>query len=188
MWKLDNKEILNSLEQIISKEEIKQNEPMKNHTSFKIGGPAEFYIKIKSVEELRKILEFAKNENIKVTIIGNGSNVLVPDEGIKGIVIKTNLKDINIENKDSKNVEVTVNDAVPIGFLAQKLLKEEITGFEELSGIPGTIGGAILMNAGAHGKEMKDIVTEIVAMDYDGKMYKFTNEEGECVEFNVLVI
>ena len=176
---MDNKEILNSLEQIISKEEIKQNEPMKNHTSFKIGGPAEFYIKIKSVEELRKILEFAKNENIKVTIIGNGSNVLVPDEGIKGIVIKTNLKDINIENKDSKNVEVTVNDAVPIGFLAQKLLKEEITGFEELSGIPGTIGGAILMNAGAHGKEMKDIVTEIVAMDYDGKMYKFTNEEAE---------
>ena len=79
---MDNKEILNSLEQIISKEEIKQNEPMKNHTSFKIGGPAEFYIKIKSVEELRKILEFAKNENIKVTIIGNGSNVLVPDEGI----------------------------------------------------------------------------------------------------------
>lgn len=176
---MDNKEILNSLEQIISKEEIKQNEPMKNHTSFKIGGPAEFYIKIKSVEELRKILEFAKNENIKVTIIGNGSNVLVPDEGINGIVIRTNLKDINIENKDSKNVEVTVSDAVPIGFLAQKLLKEEITGFEELSGIPGTIGGAILMNAGAHGKEMKDIVTEIVAMDYDGKMYKFTNEEAE---------
>lgn len=176
---MDNKEILNSLEQIISKEEIKQNEPMKNHTSFKIGGPAEFYIKIKSVEELRKILEFAKNENIKVTIIGNGSNVLVPDEGINGIVIRTNLKDINIENKNEDNVEVTVNDAVPIGFLAQKLLKEEITGFEELSGIPGTIGGAILMNAGAHGKEMKDIVTEIVAMDYDGKMYKFTNEEAE---------
>ena len=176
---MDNKEILNSLEQIISKEEIKQNEPMKNHTSFKIGGPAEFYIKIKSVEELRKILEFAKNENIKVTIIGNGSNVLVPDEGINGIVIRTNLKDINIENKNEDNIEVTVNDAVPIGFLAQKLLKEEITGFEELSGIPGTIGGAILMNAGAHGKEMKDIVTEIVAMDYDGKMYKFTNEEAE---------
>ena len=160
---MDNKEILNSLEQIISKEEIKQNEPMKNHTSFKIGGPA----------------EFAKNENIKVTIIGNGSNVLVPDEGINGIVIRTNLKDINIENKNEDNIEVTVNDAVPIGFLAQKLLKEEITGFEELSGIPGTIGGAILMNAGAHGKEMKDIVTEIVAMDYDGKMYKFTNEEAE---------
>ena len=172
-------EIVKSLENIISKDLIKTNEPMKNHTSFKIGGPAEIYIKITSIEELQKILEFAKRENIKITILGNGSNVLVSDKGIKGIVIKTNLKDINIENKDSKNVEVTVSDAVPIGFLAQKFLKEEITGFEELSGIPGTIGGAILMNAGAHGKEIKDIVTEVTAMDYNGKIFNFTNEEAE---------
>ena len=172
-------EIVKSLENIISKDLIKTNEPMKNHTSFKIGGPAEIYIKITSIEELQKVLEFAKKENVKITILGNGSNVLVSDKGIKGIVIKTNLKDINIENKDSKNVEVTVSDAVPIGFLAQKFLKEEITGFEELSGIPGTIGGAILMNAGAHGKEIKDIVTEVTAMDYNGKIFNFTNEEAE---------
>ena len=172
-------EIAKSLENIISKDLIKTNEQMKNHTSFKIGGPAEIYIKITSIEELQKVLEFAKRENIKITILGNGSNVLVSDKGIKGIVIKTNLKDINIENKDSKNVEVTVSDAVPIGFLAQRFLKEEITGFEELSGIPGTIGGAILMNAGAHGKEIKDIVTEVTAMDYNGKIFNFTNEEAE---------
>ena len=176
---MESAEIVKSLENIISKDLIKTNEPMKNHTSFKIGGPAEIYIKITSIEELQKVLEFAKRENIKITILGNGSNVLVSDKGIKGIVIKTNLKDINIENKDSKNVEVTVNDAVPIGFLAQKFLKEEITGFEELSGIPGTIGGAILMNAGAHGKEIKDIVTEVTAMDYNGKIFNFTNEEAE---------
>ena len=176
---MESAEIVKSLENIISKDLIKTNEPMKNHTSFKIGGPAEIYIKITSIEELQKILEFAKKENIKITILGNGSNVLVSDKGIKGIVIKTNLKDINIENKDSKNVEVTVSDAVPIGFLAQRFLKEEITGFEELSGIPGTIGGAILMNAGAHGKEIKDIVTEVTAMDYNGKIFNFTNEEAE---------
>ena len=152
---------------------------MKNHTSFKIGGPAEIYIKITSIEELQKVLEFAKKENIKITILGNGSNVLVSDKGIKGIVIRTNLKEINIKNKNSKNVEVIVNDAVPIGFLAQKFLKEEITGFEELSGIPGTIGGAVLMNAGAHGKEIKDIVTEVTAMDYNGKIFNFTNKEAE---------
>ena len=172
-------EIVKSLENIISKDLIKTNEPMKNHTSFKIGGPAEIYIKITSIEELQKVLEFAKKENVKITILGNGSNVLVSDKGINGIVIKTNLKEINIENKDSENVEVTVNDAVPIGFLAQKFLKEEITGFEELSGIPGTIGGAILMNEGAHGKEIKDIVTEVTAMDYNGKIFNFTNEEAE---------
>ncbi len=176
---MESAEIVKSLENIISKDLIKTNEPMKNHTSFKIGGPAEIYIKITSIEELQKVLEFAKRENIKITILGNGSNVLVSDKGIKGIVIKTNLKDINIENKDSKNVEVTVSDAVPIGFLAQKFLKEEITGFEELSGIPGTIGGAILMNAGAHGKEIKDIVTEVTAMDYNGRIFNFTNEEVE---------
>lgn len=176
---MESAEIVKSLENIISKDLIKTNEPMKNHTSFKIGGPAEIYIKITSIEELQKILEFAKKENIKITILGNGSNVLVSDKGIKGIVIKTNLKEINIENKDSENIEVTVNDAVPIGFLAQKFLKEEITGFEELSGIPGTIGGAILMNAGAHGKEIKDIVTEVTAMDYNGRIFNFTNEEAE---------
>ena len=176
---MENKQILENLEQIISKERIKQNEPMKNHTSFKIGGPAEFYIKITSVKELQKILEFAQKENIKLTILGNGSNVLVSDNGIKGIVIKTNLKEIKIETKGQNKVEITVDDATPIGLLAQKLLKEEITGFEEISGIPGTIGGAILMNAGAHGKEMKDIVTEITAIDYNGKIYKFTNEQAE---------
>ena len=176
---MESAEIVKSLENIISKDLIKTNEPMKNHTSFKIGGPAEIYIKITSIEELQKVLEFAKKENVKITILGNGSNVLVSDKGINGIVIKTNLKEINIENKDSENVEVTVNDAVPIGFLAQKFLKEEITGFEELSGIPGTIGGAILMNAGAHGKEIKDIVTEVTAMDYNGKIFNFTNEEAE---------
>lgn len=152
---------------------------MKNHTSFKIGGPAEFYIKIKSIEELQKILKFAKKENIKITIIGNGSNVLVSDKGIKGIVIRTNLKEIEIEEKEQNKIEITVDDAVPIGFLAQKLLKEEIAGFEEIAGIPGTIGGAILMNAGAHGKEIKDIVTEVTAMDYNGRIFNFTNEEAE---------
>ena len=176
---MENKQILENLEKIISKERIKQNEPMKNHTSFKIGGPAEFYIKITSIKELQKILEFAKKEKIKITILGNGSNVLVSDSGIKGIVIRTNLKEIKIEPKEQNKIEITVDDATPIGFLAQKLLKEEITGFEEISEIPGTIGGAILMNAGAHGKEMKDIVTEITAIDYNGKIHKFTNEQAK---------
>ena len=127
MKKLENKEILESLEKIIPIEQIKQNEPMKNHTSFKIGGPAEFYIKITTIKELQKILELAKKENIKITILGNGSNILVADDGIKGIVIKTNLKEIKIENKEQNKVEITVDDAMPIGLLGQKLLKEEIT-------------------------------------------------------------
>ena len=176
---MDNKEILSKLERIISKEKIKQNEPMKEHTSFKIGGPADFFVKVNSVEELKEILQFCKIYKIPLTIIGNGSNLLVSDKGIKGIIVKTELKQLQIKNIDEEKIEVTVDDGVQLGFLAQKLLKEEISGFEELSGIPGTIGGAVVMNAGAHGKEMKDIVTEVTAIDYDGNIYVFTNEQSK---------
>ena len=162
---MDNKETLNNLGKIISKEKIKQNEPMKEHTSIKIGGPAEFFVKVNSVEELKKILHFCRTNKIPLTVVGNGSNLLILDKGIKGIVIKTELKQIEITNVKEEKVELIVDDGVQLGFLAQRLLKEEITGFEELSGIPGTIGGALVMNAGAHGKEMKDIVTEVTALD-----------------------
>lgn len=176
---MDNKEILNNLEKIISKEKIKQNEPMKNHTSFKIGGPAEFFVKVNSVEELKELLQLCEINKIPLTIVGNGSNLLVLDNGIKGIVLKIELKQIQIKDIEEGKVEVIVDSGVQLGLLAQNLLKEEISGFEELSGIPATIGGAVVMNAGAHGKEMKDIVTEITAIDYNGNMHIFTNEESE---------
>ncbi len=175
---MENKEILSSLKEIISEERIKQNEPMKNHTSFKIGGEAEFFVRINTIEELRKIIEFSNTYQISFTIVGNGSNLLVVDEGIKGIIAKLELKEIEI-NQLKENIEIKVDSGVQLGFLAQKLFKEEIAGFEELSGIPGTIGGAVVMNAGAHGKEIKDVVTEVTAMDYEGKIYKFTNEEAK---------
>ncbi len=176
---MDNKEILNNLEKIISKEKIKQNEPMKEHTSLKIGGPADFFVTVNSVEELKKILQFSKLNKIPLTVVGNGSNLLVLDKGIKGIVVKTELKQIQIKNIDENKVEVIADDGVKLGFLAQKLLKEEITGFEELSGIPGTVGGAVVMNAGAHGKEMKDIITEVIAIDFDGNIHIFSKEQSE---------
>lgn len=176
---MDNKEILNNLEKIISKEKIKQNEPMKEHTSLKIGGPAEFFVKVNSVEKLKEILQLCKINKIPITIVGNGSNLLVLDKGIKGIVIKTELKEIQIKNINEEKVEIIVDDGVQLGLLAQKLLKEEITGFEELSGIPGTIGGAVVMNAGAHGKEIKDIVTEVTTIDYNGNIHIFTSEQSE---------
>lgn len=179
VWKLQERQILEKLEKIIPKEKIKQNEPMKEHTSFKIGGPAEIFIKVNTIEELKNILSFSKDYEIPFTIIGNGSNLLVLDKGIKGIVIKLELKEIKINKIDEQKLEIIVDNGVPLGLLAQKLLKEEITGFEELSGIPGTIGGAIVMNAGAHGKEMKDIVTQVTAIDYDGNIHTFTNEESE---------
>ena len=176
---MENKELVESLKKIISEERIKQNEPMKKHTSFKIGGSAEILIKVNTVEKLKKVLELCKNEKEPLTIIGNGSNLLVSDEGIKGIVTKLDLKEIEIKEINKHEVEVTVDSGVQLGLLAQKLLKEEIQGFEELSGIPGTIGGAVVMNAGAHGKEIKDILTQVTTIDYNGKIYIFTNKESE---------
>lgn len=160
----------------LNKENLYYDEPMAKHTSFKIGGPADVFIKVDNIEELKEILDLSKKNQIPLTIIGNGSNLLVTDKGIRGITAKLNLKDIEIKNENNKQI-IKVEAGVPVGLLAQKLLKEEITGFEELSGIPGTIGGAVIMNAGAHGKELKDILKKVTAMDYNGNIHEFANEE-----------
>lgn len=171
---LNIKEILEKSK--LNKENLYYDEPMAKHTSFKIGGPADVFIKVDNIEELKETLDLSKKNQIPLTIIGNGSNILVTDKGIRGITTKLNLKDIEIKNENNKQI-IKVEAGVPVGLLAQKLLKEEITGFEELSGIPGTIGGAVIMNAGAHGKELKDILKKVTAMDYNGNIHEFTNEE-----------
>ena len=171
---LNIKEILEKSK--LNKENLYYDEPMAKHTSFKIGGPADVFIKVDNIEELKETVDLSKKNQIPLTIIGNGSNLLVTDKGIRGITAKLNLKDIEIKNENNKQI-IKVDAGVPVGLLAQKLLKEEITGFEELSGIPGTIGGAVIMNAGAHGKELKDILKKVTAMDYNGNIHEFTNEE-----------
>ena len=133
----------------IDKEKILFNEPMKKHTTFKTGGPAECLIKIDKEESLKEILKFVNQNKIPVTIIGNGSNILVSDKGIKGITLKIQLQKIDIQEKN-ENIQIIVGAGEKLGKLAQVCLQKEITGLEELSGIPGTIGGAIRMNAGAH--------------------------------------
>ena len=166
---------IKDIEKIISKEKIYLNEPMSKHTSFKIGGPAECLVKIQTQDELKLILKLVSEQNIPLTIIGNGSNILVSDEGIKGLVLKI---EINTFELDFENSKLKVGSGVKLGFIAQKCLKQEIAGFEFASGIPGTIGGAIRMNAGAHGKEMKDVVTTITYMDRNGQIHKIDNKQA----------
>ena len=173
-----DKEIIEKIQKIIPKEKIYINEDMKKHTSFKIGGPAECLIKIENKVQLKNIFEIAKDFNIPLTIIGNGSNILVSDKGIKGIVLKIEIKKLEIQENNEK-VNVTVGSGEKLGIIAQKFLNQEIEGFEFASGIPGTIGGAIRMNAGAHGKEMKDIVKTVTYMDRDGNIKKIENAKAE---------
>ncbi len=159
----------------IPTEKIKYNEEMKNYTSFKIGGLAECLIKIDNTEDLREILKLAKEKQIPLTILGNGSNVLISDKGIEGITLIIKIEKLEIE--ENNKIKVTVGAGEKNAKIARELLKREISGFEEISGIPGTIGGAIRMNAGAHGKEMKDIVKKVKAISYNGEQKEFTNEE-----------
>ena len=167
---------IQQIEKIISKDNIYINEPMKKHTTFKIGGPAEYLIKIENVDQLEEI--FKNIKNVPITVIGNGSNILVKDKGIKGIVLKIEIKKLEIEQKENKFI-IKVGSGNKIGELAQKLAMQEIAGLEFAAGIPGTIGGAIRMNAGAHGSEMKDIVKTVTYMDRQGKIYTISNEKAK---------
>lgn len=164
------------LELGITKENILFDEPMAKHTTFKVGGPAECYIKVDDIKELRNILKFAKDNDVPITILGNGSNVLVLDKGIRGIVLNIKFNKIEMMNLGEK-IFANIGAGVKISVFGHVLLKNEITGFEELSGIPGTIGGAVRMNAGAHGKEFKDIITTVTCMDYDGNIKQFENKD-----------
>lgn len=159
-------------------EKIIFDEPMKKHTSFKIGGTADEFIKVTNEEELNKAIKYAKVKNLKITILGNGSNLLVLDKGIRGLVIKIDIQKLEIERKE-KYAEIIVGSGYKTMALGIKLMNEELSGFEELSGIPGTIGGAIFMNAGAYGKEIKDINISTICMDYDGNIFELSNKEQE---------
>lgn len=172
-----NKEfIYKQLLNILEEESVKTDEPMKKHISFKVGGPADFLVKPKTEEELAKVIKFAKEENIPYLVIGNGSNLLVKDGGIRGIVIELsdNFNDFEIEGNIIK-----AQSGALLSILGRNALRNSLTGIEFAAGIPGTLGGALAMNAGAYGGEMKDVVKSVRLMDTDGNIVEFTNEQME---------
>ena len=164
------------LQNFLNRADILKNEPMAKHTSFKIGGNAEYFIKVKSIQNLKKILILANIKNIPITIVGNGTNLLVREGGIKGFVLKLHFNEFKIK-RNANEILITVEAGMSLAALSAIALKEEIEGLEFLSGIPGTIGGAVRMNAGAYGTEMKDIVLKTKVMTYDGKVKNLTLEE-----------
>lgn len=164
------------LQDVINSKNILKNEPMSKHTSFKIGGIADYYIVVNSVQELKNVLKIAESNKIPITIVGNGTNLLVREGGIRGFVIKLNLNNFKIK-RSSSEIQLTVESGMSLATLALIATKEEISGLEFLSGIPGTVGGAIRMNAGAYGKEMKDVVIKSRYMTYDGKIKTLNLDE-----------
>lgn len=170
-----NKEfIYKQLLNILEEDSIKVDEPMKKHISFKVGGPADFLVKPKTEEELSQVIKFAKKENIHFIVIGNGSNLLVKDGGIRGMVIE--LSD-NFNNYEIEGNIIKAQSGALLAVLGRNALKNSLTGFEFASGIPGTLGGALAMNAGAYGGEMKQVVKSVRLMDREGNIFKLSNEE-----------
>ena len=157
-------ELCQELTKGISPMRIYMNEPMKRHTSFKVGGNADIFVKVKNIEELKHVIKIAKKNDVHITIIGNGSNILVKDNGIRGIVVAIEFDNIDVKQEDN-NAIVTVGAGVKLIVLAQEMAKKRISGLEFASGIPGTIGGAVRMNAGAYGGEMKDIIVSTKCLD-----------------------
>ena len=154
---------------------FKTQEPMKRHTTFKIGGPADIYVE-PTITELPDILSYAAKENLPYTIIGNGSNLLVADAGIRGLVIGMGPKMGSI---DVQKNTVTAEAGATLAAVALTAQKNGLGGMEFASGIPGSVGGAVFMNAGAYGGEMRDILIEVMTVDRQGNTHRYTKEEME---------
>lgn len=178
---MENNKILDIKEKMskfISESDIYINEPMKKHTTFKIGGNADIFAKLRTIEQIKEIIKLSRLENIPLKVIGNGSNILVKDNGIRGIVAK--IVSNSYEFLDEETIKV--DSGMLNSKVAMVLLEKELTGFEFAAGIPGSIGGALKMNAGAYGGEMKDLVVSTRYIDVNDKessVKEITNEEHD---------
>lgn len=155
---------------------VLRNEPLKNHTFFKIGGPADILAEPEDTEDLKTVLKLIKKHETDCFIIGNGTNLLVSDEGFRGAIVKVGNKFSYFERNENR---VTAGAGVLLSTLAKFIAKESLAGFEFASGIPGCLGGAVYMNAGAYSGEMKQVVKRVKCVDFDGNIHEFSNEDME---------
>ncbi len=162
------------LQTIITQGTVSEQEPMSKHTSFSIGGPADFFVEPATVQEIKEVCYLAKEENIPCFILGNGSNLLVSDHGIRGIVLHLGRNFSSISREDKV---ITVQAGAMLSRVARTALDASLTGFEFAAGIPGSFGGAVAMNAGAYGGEMKDIILDADVLTPDGQVKTLTLEE-----------
>nr|WP_295258521.1 UDP-N-acetylmuramate dehydrogenase [uncultured Blautia sp.] len=149
-------------------------EPMKLHTTFRIGGPAEIFVMPEGLEEVQRILEICRTEDLPYFILGNGSNLLVSDRGYRGVVIQL---DRNFGEVKVEGTEIHASAGALLSTIAVAARRASLTGFEFAGGIPGTLGGAVVMNAGAYGGEMKDVLRKVMVMDQNGKVFEIPAEE-----------
>lgn len=157
--------------EIVGENKVLEQEPMARHTTFRIGGPADYFVELGSIEQIRAAIQVCREENLPWFVLGRGSNLLVSDKGYRGVILSI-YKDF--QKTEIQGEAVTVQAGVLLTTLSGKVLDASLTGLEFASGIPGTIGGAVVMNAGAYGGEMKDIVRKVTVLDQDGEVRTLT--------------
>lgn len=171
-----NLNFYNQLINCIDKERVLVDEPMKKHTTFRVGGNADYFVMPQSAEEVKNIVALCKEAQMPYYILGNGSNLLVGDKGYRGVIIQIykEMNDIRIEGD-----RVVAQAGALLSRVGTATLEAELTGFEFAAGIPGTVGGAVVMNAGAYGGEMKDIIASATVLTQDGDIITINKEDLE---------
>lgn len=171
-----SKEFYNELAAIVGEDYVLQDEPMKKHVTFKVGGPAAFYVKPQSAEQIRELVALHKAAGRPYFLLGKGSNLIVKDEGYQGTVIEV----LNgMSNFELIGTHLKADAGIMLGKIASVLLEAGLGGFEFAYGIPGTLGGAVVMNAGAYGGEIKDVIVNATVMDQDGKIFTLDKDQLE---------
>lgn len=171
------------LEKIIDIVSIRYNEPMKNHTSFKVGGPADVFITPRTYDEISNLIKFFKEKKVPYIVMGNGSNLLIKDGGLRGAVIcLTELNKVYVEEN-----RLFAQTGVLLACASNEALRNNLKNFEFASGIPGTIGGAVTMNAGAYGPEIKDVIECAEVMDMNGEIFTLNAEELQLSYRNSII-
>lgn len=170
------KEVKQKFVELLGEEQVLIDEPMIRHTTFRIGGPADYFLIPESFQQIEKILTICREYELPFFILGNGSNLLVGDSGYRGVIIQIfrNLNHISVEG-----CTIRVSAGALLSGVAAAAKNAALTGFEFAGGIPGTIGGAVVMNAGAYGGEMKDVLKEVTVLTKEGKILKLLAEELE---------
>jgi UDP-N-acetylmuramate dehydrogenase len=163
-----------ALMEFMEPDQLLQNESMSKHTSFRIGGPADLMILPSEIRQIQKTFQILRSFNVPVMVMGNGSNLLVKDKGIRGAVVK--IAD-RFSRAEVKGESILAQAGILLSALSRLALNSSLRGLEFASGIPGTLGGAVTMNAGAYGGEMKDVIDCVSVLDEDGTVTTLSKEE-----------
>lgn len=169
------------LEYILKKDQIKTAESLSGHATFKMGGKADYFVMPQSPEEIVELIKLSKQEKVPFYVLGNGSNMLVGDKGYRGVIIQIGkgMEQVEFGETIEEKTKVTASAGISLGKMAKMLAKKGLTGFEFASGIPGTLGGAITMNAGAYGGEIKDCILRAKVIDKEGQILILEKDDLE---------